>query len=273
MNYLKLYLTSGIFIGVTVLKLMLPEQTSCVRQAVVKLIDMDMDYRNMMVQAGTLLTDESVQQVIGFFREEPIQEATETEDEITVEITESSPPCVEFTPVPSIADSGTIDEGTAKNVLEAIEAFRMSQQEYAEYATPDTVSYANLCIPFSYISPVEGVTSSGFGYRVHPIEGGVRFHYGTDFAAEEGTPILSFADGEVSMTGYEKGYGNFVEITHEGGWKTLYAHCSEVKVNWYQRVNKGDVIALAGATGGATGPHLHLELTHNGYYTNPEFFF
>ena len=272
MNHLRLYLSSGIFVAVTVLKLVLPEQTAHARQEVVELIDMDMDYRGAMMQVGTLLSEESVHQVIellGGERYEAIGESI-TSTEPPAETTEPTPvsspsPTVPPTPIPT--------EVLTNNVLNAMEAFKASQQAYAEYATPATVSYGNLCIPFSYCSPVAGVTSSGFGYRVHPIGGSVRFHYGTDYAVDTGTPIAAFADGEVSMTGYEKGYGNFVEITHADGWKTLYAHCSEVHVKWYQKVKEGDIIALAGETGEATGPHLHLELTHDGYYTNPEFFF
>jgi len=179
------------------------------------------------------------------------------------------------TPAPTAEPDATMTPSPAvsNSVLEAMEAFKIAQSAYADYDVPDMVSYENLVLPFSYTSPVEGVTSSGFGYRVHPIENVVKFHYGTDFVAAAGTPIAAFADGQVTMTGYEKGYGNFVEITHADGWKTLYAHCSEVKVSWWQDVKKGDIIALAGETGEATGPHLHLELTYNGLFTNPEFFF
>lgn len=271
----KLYASSAIFVAVTILKLLLPEQTAYARQEVVALIDMDMDYRNMMVQVGSFLTDESVQQVFERLHIEmkPVAGGTEVPSEITESPVLS--PSVTPSPTPTSSPPPTPKPilSTEKSVLEAIEAFQTAQEAYVGYATPETVSYANLCIPFAFESPVKGVTSSGFGYRIHPIDGVVRFHYGTDYAVETGTPVMAFADGHVSMTGYEKGYGNFVEITHTDGWKTLYAHCSEVTVNWDQDVKMGEVIALAGETGEATGPHLHLELTCDGYYTNPEFFF
>jgi len=265
----KVYVSSAVFVAVTVLKLLLPEQTAHARQEVVALIDMDMDYRGALTQVGAFMTDETVQQV--FHR--LLGESEETETSPQPEASESISPVVSEAPTAESFPVPPSSQDASSNVLAAIEAFKTAQEAYVGYATPDTVSYANLSIPFSYISPISGVTSSGFGYRVHPIEGRVRFHYGTDYAAKEGTPIAAFADGKVTMTGYEKGYGNYVEITHSDGWKTLYAHCSEVKVSWDQTVKKGEIIALAGETGEATGPHLHLELTHNGYYTNPEFFF
>lgn len=280
MNSWKLYVSSGIFVAMTILKLLLPEQTAYARQEVVELIDMDMDYRGLAVQVGKVMADESVQQVWDFIQREANEvfgSAVSVQDELAEG---SSTPSPTSTPIPSaavppVATPTLSDEQTASlsNVLAAVEAFQISQEAYIGYATPETVSYSNLVIPFTYSSPISGVKSSGFGYRVHPIEGEVRFHYGTDYAAEEGTPITAFADGQVTMTGYEKGYGNFVEITHADGWKTLYAHCSEVNVNWWQDVKMGEVIALAGETGETTGPHLHLELSHDGYYTNPEFFF
>lgn len=276
----KLYVSSAIFIVVTVLKLLLPEQTVHVRQEVVRLIDMDMDYRALAVQAGSLLTDESVEQVFALIRGEGQQQEAEDE-EVQAEVSEFSPTpspsptptILPVTPVPGETTDSSPEPAETSNVLSAIEVFKTAQEAYVGYATPDKVSYGNLCIPFSYSSPVTGVTSSGFGYRVHPIEGVVKFHYGTDYSVETGTPITAFADGEVSMTGYEAGYGNFVEITHADGWKTLYAHCEEISVELNQTVKMGDVIALSGETGATTGPHLHLELSCDGYYTNPEFFF
>ncbi|MBP3654073.1 MAG: M23 family metallopeptidase [Oscillospiraceae bacterium] len=281
----KLYVTSGIFVLVTVLKLLMPDATAQARQEIVALIDMDMDYRNMITQVGSILTDESVQQVVSRFKGE-VQAVIGDDTEMptpspSVSVEPSVPATAEVIPTPtlSVSPEPTVTPTPAPtteipaSVQAAVQAFNLAQEAYVGYETPDTVSYDCLVIPFEYVSPVSGVTSSGFGYRIHPLESGVKFHYGTDFAVETGTPIVAFADGQVTMTGYEKGYGNFVEITHEDGWKTLYAHCSEVNVNWWQQVKRGETIALAGETGEATGPHLHLELTHDGLYTNPEFFF
>lgn len=281
----KLYISSGIFVAVTVMKLLMPELTAHAREQIVALVDMDMDYRGMIVQVGQVLTDESVQEVVSFLfgeKQTALGETTpspmpspteEPTPSVTPQPTETPTPVPTETPAPTSVPTEAPTAQVPESVLTAVEAFRVAQEAYADYETPEKVSYENLILPFSYASPVSGVLSSGFGFREHPIEHEIRFHYGTDYAVEEGTPIAAFADGEVTMTGYEKGYGNYVEITHTDGWKTLYAHCSEVHVKWYQQVKKGEIIALAGETGEATGPHLHLELTHDGYYTNPEFFF
>ena len=68
------------------------------------------------------------------------------------------------------------------------------------------------------------------------------------------------------------GYGNYVKLGHAGGYATLYGHCSKLLVRAGQTVTLGQPIALVGATGKATGPHLHFELMHDGYYYNPEFY-
>ena len=147
----------------------------------------------------------------------------------------------------------------------------LQQAEFSDYAVPSNVSYNYPELPFGYVSPVAGMTSSGFGYRLHPLRNEVLFHYGTDFAAWTGTEILAFADGTVGMVGWDAGYGNYIIVQHAGGWRTLYAHCSAVYVTGGDTVTAGQCIGLVGATGNVTGPHLHLELTCEGVYYNPEF--
>ena len=100
----------------------------------------------------------------------------------------------------------------------------------------------------------------------------ILFHYGTDFAANSGTTVCAFADGTVLAAGQSDGYGNYVKLGHAGGYATLYGHCSKLLVRAGETVTLGQPIALVGATGKATGPHLHFELMHDGYYYNPEFY-
>ena len=151
-------------------------------------------------------------------------------------------------------------------------AFLNEQAVYSGYAVPANVSYAVNELPFAHASPVAGYTSSGFGYRLHPLENKVKFHYGTDFAANSGTAVCAFADGTVLAAGQDDGYGNYVKIRHADGYTTLYGHCSKLLVRAGETVTMGQKIALVGATGKATGPHLHFELMHDGYYYNPEFY-
>lgn len=102
--------------------------------------------------------------------------------------------------------------------------------------------------------------TSGFGRRIDPIEGTPRHHHGVDLGAPEGTPILAAGDGIVRFAGERGGYGNAVEIDHGNGVTTLYAHASELLVEEGSRVSRGQPIAKVGASGRATGNHLHFEV-------------
>ena len=155
----------------------------------------------------------------------------------------------------------------------AVAAFLEQQAEFASVPPPEGVDYGFYELPFDYTVPVAGYTSSGFGYRVHPILKEVKFHFGTDFAANAGEDVCAFADGTVSFAGSSDSFGNYITVDHGGGWISLYAHCSYLYVHTGQSVNAGEKIALVGATGHVTGPHLHFELTHDGVYLNPEYYF
>jgi murein DD-endopeptidase MepM/ murein hydrolase activator NlpD len=120
-----------------------------------------------------------------------------------------------------------------------------------------------------FIWPAQGPVVSGFGMRWHPILGGYRMHTGIDIGAPYGAAIVASDDGIVLYIGWYGGYGNTVIIDHGGGLSTLYAHCSAILVNQGQEVARGQVIARVGATGYATGPHLHFEIRVNGVPVNP----
>ena len=154
----------------------------------------------------------------------------------------------------------------------AVAAFLESQLPFRDYALPENVDYVYEPLPFDYAVPVSGRGSSGFGYRLHPLQNVVKFHYGTDIAANTGDDILAFADGTVLMAGFDAGYGNYLILDHGGGWHSLYAHCSYLGVTAGETVTRGQPIARVGATGQVTGPHLHFELTRGGVYRNPEYY-
>jgi murein DD-endopeptidase MepM/ murein hydrolase activator NlpD len=117
--------------------------------------------------------------------------------------------------------------------------------------------------------PVPGIVLSGFGLRRHPILDFVRMHKGIDFRASYGTPILAASDGRVAGAGWRGGYGQQVSINHAGGLSTSYSHMSRILARAGQFVRQGQVIGYVGATGLATGPHLHYELHRNGVAINP----
>ncbi|MEP7156280.1 MAG: M23 family metallopeptidase [Betaproteobacteria bacterium] len=113
--------------------------------------------------------------------------------------------------------------------------------------------------------------SSGFGGRFHPLLKNWRQHTGVDFAAPRGTPIWATADGTVEYAGVKGGYGNMIEIRHAGGITTLYGHMSgfAASVRRGTRVSQGQTIGYVGATGWATGPHLHYEFKVSGIHQDP----
>jgi len=125
--------------------------------------------------------------------------------------------------------------------------------------------------PFSFNWP-RHVTSL-YGWRVHPITQQLQIHRGLDLSVPLGTPIQSIHDGVVVRVGYDaSGYGHYVVIEDEDGYRSTYAHCATLLVTEGQSVLRGQTIAEAGSTGASTGSHLHLELTINGQYLNPYFF-
>lgn len=105
------------------------------------------------------------------------------------------------------------------------------------------------------------VTTSEFGWRVHPVIGSWLMHAGKDLAAPEGTPVVASLSGRVVMSGLAGGYGLAIEIEHDNPRRrTLYGHLSELYVREGQVVRQGEVIGRVGSTGLSTGPHLHFEL-------------
>lgn len=114
-----------------------------------------------------------------------------------------------------------------------------------------------------------GYASSGFGQRVDPFGGFTAYHAGVDFNGARGSDILSVADGVVSFAGRRSGYGNVVDVDHGNGYMTRYAHNSQNLVQPGQRVRVGQVIAKMGATGRATGNHVHFEVWLNDRPVNP----
>lgn len=119
-------------------------------------------------------------------------------------------------------------------------------------------------------SPVEfSRISSGFAMRMHPILNSWRQHNGIDFAAPSGTAVRAVGDGTVSFAGQQNGYGNIIIVKHRNNQETVYAHLSRIDVKTGQSVNQSQFIGAVGATGWATGPHLHFEFRVNGEYANP----
>lgn len=260
MSRTKLYICAAIFIALTAVRFASPALADRISDGISEVLCMEKEQTEIAVQFGKSLAEGDV--IETFLQRFDNSAQTQT---TAVQSTPQPSP----TPTPAPQPSPTPVPQPTEHP--AVAAFLESQSEYSDYAVPETVSYERPELPFDYISPVSGVTSSGFGYRLHPIKNEVKYHYGTDLAADTGTPVTAFADGTIVAQGESDSFGKYVMIDHAGGYRTLYAHCSELCMSCGS-VKKGDTIALVGSTGAATGSHLHFELEHNGIYLNPEFY-
>jgi murein DD-endopeptidase MepM/ murein hydrolase activator NlpD len=119
------------------------------------------------------------------------------------------------------------------------------------------------------IAPVQGILTSGFGYRSDPLTHGRGDHQGVDIAAAAGQPVRASADGIVLRAGALGGLGNAVYLAHGFGLSSRYGHLARVDVRPGQRVQRGDVLGLVGSTGRSTGSHLHYEVRIDGDPVNP----
>lgn len=115
------------------------------------------------------------------------------------------------------------------------------------------------------------ISSYFSGNRYHPILRIVRPHHGVDYVAPRGTPVAAVGDGTVTFAGWKGGYGRLVEIVHSNGYKSRYGHLSGFSggIRIGRRVAQGQKVGYVGATGLATGPHLHFELLRQGSWVNP----
>ena len=114
--------------------------------------------------------------------------------------------------------------------------------------------------------------TSVYNERVNPITHEKEFHWGIDYAAKEGTPVLATADGVIEEVATEKGFGNVIRINHIFGYSSLYGHLEKIIVKQNQRIKQGDIIGLVGSTGQSTGPHLHYEMYYLKKRINPNIF-
>ncbi len=141
-----------------------------------------------------------------------------------------------------------------------------------EIPPPDKVEPGKFTLKFKYTTPAKGAVTSPFGYRDHPINDDVKFHYGIDIAAKNRSDIKCFAAGTVEAAGKNTVYGNFIKVKHPDGFSSFYGHCSKLLVKTGDKVKLGQTIALVGSTGNSTGPHLHFEMRHNNSIIDPTYY-
>jgi murein DD-endopeptidase MepM/ murein hydrolase activator NlpD len=130
------------------------------------------------------------------------------------------------------------------------------------FAPPDTIR-ADACLPLRHLR-----TTSGFGWRIHPITGKFQYHKGIDLAARYDT-VFSILDGVVSKIGYNRLIGNYIIIAHCGDVQSLYGHLSVIAVLPGELVTARQAIGISGASGQVTGEHLHFSIKYQGREISP----
>ncbi|MBL8583968.1 MAG: M23 family metallopeptidase, partial [Rhizobiaceae bacterium] len=123
-------------------------------------------------------------------------------------------------------------------------------------------------LPLANPAPGKTITS-GFGVRTDPLLGKPALHSGIDFRVAIGEPVRTTGTGTVVKAGWNGGYGRMIEVEHDLGFSTRYAHLSEIDVKVGDRIEKGAIVGLSGSSGRSTGPHLHYEVRRNGEAVNP----
>jgi murein DD-endopeptidase MepM/ murein hydrolase activator NlpD len=161
----------------------------------------------------------------------------------------------------------------APQALSAVETNgEMTSRDAAPIDPPVIARPTPMVRVMTFERPVDGhPVNSNFGIRHLVGEAQPRMHQGVDIAAPTGARVLASAEGTVTSSGYDSGYGNFVEIRHPNGLNTFYGHLSAIEPGMVPgvRVGGGQLIGRVGSTGYSTGPHLHFEVRRRGERLNP----
>jgi murein DD-endopeptidase MepM/ murein hydrolase activator NlpD len=149
-----------------------------------------------------------------------------------------------------------------------IEAHRIEVQKKERRKQGVTKLEEGLFVGFLW--PLYGETSSSYGSRVDPIDGGItRHHAGVDLAAPKGTGVAASRAGRVVFAGFREKYGNLVILRHSNDMETRYGHLSSIKVKKGAFVRPGQALGKVGSTGRSTGNHLHFEIRVSGQAVDP----
>ena len=185
-----------------------------------------------------------------------------------------TPPGADIVASALVRVAGEVEQIVPHVLVDHIVSIELSLRDVARRAEARLVAWASELAPpapdlsMLTTSPVLE-ESSGFGWRDDPIRHTPRFHSGTDFRADPGTPVLAAGSGIVVFAGRQSGYGNIVYVDHGGGVVTRYAHMRKIETAVGARVTGGDRIGQVGSTGRATGPHLHFEIRLDGRAVDP----
>jgi len=151
--------------------------------------------------------------------------------------------------------------------------FAFTGSNYKASLTAGTMALQNSqAIPSLCPVDIKKVTNTnGFGERINPITGRKDFHYAVDFAIPEGEKVVSTAQGIVIEASFDNAKGNYLLIKHSDIYSTFYSHLKSLSVKAGEKLDKGQMIGIAGNTGSSsTGSHLHYEVFKNGERVNPD---
>ena len=291
---IQLGLCVVLFLGVFVGKGLFPEKMICFQQRALEVLQSDTDFEAVFAGLGRSISEGApvVDTLEGLWVEvfggadvdidDPGQLALfQTQVELLAGAEESTMAGRFGIPLPAAEESQQTPEADTAEVEPEAEPEVEAEpavivMPYDGPALPDnaTMDQYNLDIlgVGATATPALGWVSSPFGWREHPVDGGEKFHNGVDLAVNTGTAVGAFADGVVDYIGDSPVYGLYLQIKHAGGLTSFYAHCSELCVQQGQTVTAGETVALSGATGNATGPHLHFEMKLNGTLLNPLYY-
>lgn len=169
---------------------------------------------------------------------------------------------------PSPSSTDVLRGAASPSVKESMKEFNfLKAATYSGIFHRYAYAWQNHALPSLW--PVDGALRSSFGGRSDPFSGEGTFHTGVDLEAATGTQVHVTADGVVTRAGWDGAYGKLVVVDHGNGIETYYAHLSQFMVVPGEEVERGQVIALSGGTGRATGPHMHYEVRLRGTPVNP----
>ena len=169
----------------------------------------------------------------------------------------------------AIAEIAAAAMSTPENTFGVLRDLLRGLESRLLYVRRDVERQEALASATPSIWPAHGWLTGTFGGRSDPFSGEPAFHQGLDISTDKGQPVYATADGTVESAAYTGEYGNFVVVKHGFGLTTRYGHLSAFAVKPGQTVQRGAVLGYVGATGRATGSHLHYEILANGQLINP----
>lgn len=168
-----------------------------------------------------------------------------------------------------------IEKAEAESALIGSEIDDLEREQWLATSVPTPTAPSNssssvIVDGLTWVKPCNYVMlTSPFGWRVHPVYGDWRFHYGVDLAGPIGTPIVATRSGVVTTAAFDSSAGYYVNIDHQDGFSSKYLHMTHYIVSAGEYVSAGQVIGYMGSTGTSTGSHLHFSILYNGSHMNP----